>query len=100
MKKVIIGIVTFYQKYISPGLPRRCRYHPTCSQYMVDAVGTHGAFKGFVMGFGRILRCHPFVKGGIDYVPFKFTVRRNPDQDYHGPYDRRMKDDHTCNHKH
>lgn len=100
MKKVIISLVTFYQKRISPGLPRRCRYHPTCSQYMVDAVGTHGAFKGFVMGMGRILRCHPFVRGGIDYVPFNFTVRRNLDQEYHGPYDRRLKDEHQCGHKH
>ena len=100
MKKIIISVVTFYQRRISPGLPRRCRYHPTCSQYMVDAVGTHGAFKGFIMGLGRILRCHPFIRGGIDYVPFKFTLRRNPDQEYHGPYDRRLKDEHHCDHKH
>jgi putative component of membrane protein insertase Oxa1/YidC/SpoIIIJ protein YidD len=58
---------------------------------MVDALRTHGAFKGLLMGLSRILRCHPFVHGGIDYVPLKFSLRRNPDQNYHGPYDHRIK---------
>lgn len=90
MKKVFIGTVHFYQRYISPGLPPRCRYHPTCSEYMVDALQTHGAVKGLTMGTARILRCHPFVKGGIDYVPLKFSLKRNPDQEYHGPYTGRI----------
>lgn len=98
MSKIIIKTVRGYQKYISPGLPRRCRYHPTCSQYMLDAVGAHGSFKGFIMGIGRILRCHPFIKGGIDYVPLRFSLRRNPDQEYHGPYERVHKHDDHCNH--
>ncbi|MGX7350972.1 hypothetical protein RU97_GL000314 [Enterococcus canis] len=89
MGKIIIGLVRFYQRFISPGLPRRCRYHPTCSQYMLDAVRTHGGIKGTTMGIARILRCHPFVKGGIDYVPLTFSLRRNPDETYHGPYDHR-----------
>lgn len=86
MKKIILLIVGFYQKKISPGLPRRCRYHPTCSEYMVNAVSYHGGFKGFIMGMSRIFRCHPLVKGGIDYAPLHFTVRRNPDKKYPGPY--------------
>ena len=100
LKKLIESVVHFYQKHISPGLPRRCRYHPTCSQYMLDAVGQHGGFKGFIMGMGRIFRCHPFIKGGIDYVPLKFSLRRNPDQEYHGPYDGSVKEDehHNCHH--
>lgn len=77
MKKILIGLVNFYRRYISPGLPQSCRYYPTCSSYMIKAVETQGAFKGFLMGIARILRCHPFVKGGIDYVPQKFTLRRN-----------------------
>lgn len=93
MKKIILSVVHFYQKYISPGLPRRCRYHPTCSQYMVDAVNYHGGFKGFIMGIGRIFRCHPFVKGGVDYVPLKFTVRRNEGGEYAGPYEREKRND-------
>lgn len=91
MKKIIILPVRFYQKFISPLFPKSCRYHPTCSQYMIDAVNYHGAIKGFVMGTARILRCHPFVKGGIDYVPEKFSVRKNPDETYRGPYNRENK---------
>ncbi|MCB5951740.1 membrane protein insertion efficiency factor YidD [Enterococcus sp. BWT-B8] len=87
--KMIISVVGFYQRFISPALGPRCRYHPTCSEYMVDAVHTHGGIKGGVMGIARILRCHPFVKGGIDYVPLKFSLRRNPDKEYHGPYNYR-----------
>lgn len=86
MGKIIIGIVHFYQRFISPGINSRCRYYPTCSQYMVDAILTHGSFKGFLMGIARILRCHPFVPGGIDYVPLRFSLKRNPDETYHGPY--------------
>lgn len=86
MKKFLIWLVRGYQRFISPLFPPSCRYYPTCSQYMIDALRTHGAFKGFLMGFARILRCHPFVPGGIDYVPLTFSLRRNPDKEYHGPY--------------
>lgn len=85
MRKVLIRSVQGYQKYISPGLPRRCRYHPTCSQYMIDAIQMHGAVVGTTMGLARIARCHPFVKGGIDYVPDHFTVRRNKQEFYIDP---------------
>ncbi|MBO0476323.1 membrane protein insertion efficiency factor YidD [Vagococcus sp. DIV0080] len=85
----MIAPVRFYQKFISPMFPRSCRYHPTCSQYMIDAINCHGAFKGVAMGTSRILRCHPFVKGGIDYVPRKFSLKRNYDERYTGPYTRK-----------
>ncbi|MGY3750523.1 membrane protein insertion efficiency factor YidD [Vagococcus acidifermentans] len=91
MKSIIITLVRGYQRFISPLFPRSCRYHPTCSQYMVDAVHTHGAAKGFLMGIARILRCQPLAKGGIDYVPLHFSLRKNPDETYHGPYDKRVK---------
>ncbi|WP_071131125.1 membrane protein insertion efficiency factor YidD [Enterococcus timonensis] len=91
MKKIIVTLVHGYQRFISPAIPSRCRYYPTCSHYMEDAVLTHGAFKGFLMGSARILRCHPFVPGGIDYVPLKFSLRRNLDETYHGPYTYRRK---------
>ena len=87
--KIIVFIVGGYQRYISPALGNRCRYHPTCSQYMIDAVQTHGGVKGGMMGVARLLRCHPFVKGGIDYVPLKFSLKRNSDEQYHGPYNYR-----------
>ncbi|MGX6978697.1 membrane protein insertion efficiency factor YidD [Vagococcus elongatus] len=89
MKRLLLKLVHFYQKYISAGRPASCRYHPTCSQYMADAVTYHGALKGFLMGIARILRCHPFVKGGIDYVPLRFTLKRNPDDHYPGPYEKK-----------
>lgn len=86
MKKILLKMVRLYQKYISAGRPRSCRYHPTCSEYMIDALTYHGAFKGSIMGIARILRCHPFVQGGIDYVPLHFTIFRNPEEHYPGPY--------------
>jgi len=77
MKKILIGLVRGYQKFISPLTPPSCRYYPTCSNYMIQAVTVHGFFKGAVMGIARILRCHPFVHGGLDYVPTKFSLVRN-----------------------
>lgn len=77
MKSIIINFVRLYQKWISPLFPPSCRYRPTCSTYMIEAVEKHG-IKGVLMGIARILRCHPFVEGGEDPVPDEFTLRRNP----------------------
>lgn len=77
MKKVAKGLVRGYQLYISPFTPKTCRYEPTCSNYALEAIEKHGALKGSLMGIGRICRCHPFVKGGVDPVPDYFTLRRN-----------------------
>lgn len=79
MKKIVIGLVHVYQKYISPLFPPSCIYQPTCSTYMIQAIEKHGVLKGVTMGVGRILRCHPFILGGRDPVPDYFTVRRNKD---------------------
>lgn len=73
----MIGMVHGYQRYISPLFPPSCRYYPTCSNYMIQAIQKHGAIKGVLMGSTRILRCHPFVKGGYDPVPDHFSLRRN-----------------------
>ena len=77
MKKILIQLVRGYKRFISPLLPPSCRYYPTCSTYMIQAIEKHGAAKGFLMGSARILRCNPFVQGGVDYVPDKFSLRRN-----------------------
>ncbi|MBO0460705.1 MULTISPECIES: membrane protein insertion efficiency factor YidD [Enterococcus] len=77
MKKVLIYLVRGYQRFISPAFPPSCRYYPTCSNYMIQAIQVHGALKGTLMGTARIFRCHPFVKGGIDYVPRNFRLTRN-----------------------
>lgn len=77
MKTILIALVKGYQRFISPLFPPSCRYYPTCSSYTIEAIQVHGALKGSLMGITRILRCHPFVKGGIDYVPQKFSLKRN-----------------------
>lgn len=70
MKKALIAMVRFYQKYVSPckGSPS-CRFIPTCSQYALEALEKYGAVKGSLLAIRRILRCHPFSAGGYDPVP-------------------------------
>jgi putative membrane protein insertion efficiency factor len=60
--------IRLYQRFISPALPARCRYHPTCSAYAVEAVRTHGVLRGAVLAGWRLLRCNPFSAGGVDHV--------------------------------
>ena len=67
MKYLLLKFVRFYQVAISPMLPPRCRYTPTCSQYAVEALQKHGAYKGSMLALRRICRCHPF--GGSGYDP-------------------------------
>ncbi|MEQ9308737.1 MAG: membrane protein insertion efficiency factor YidD [Balneolaceae bacterium] len=67
--KLIIGLVRFYQLAISPWLGSSCRYSPTCSHYMIEAVNEWGPLKGFWMGMKRIGRCHPWGRDGFDPVP-------------------------------
>ncbi|OBW57311.1 membrane protein insertion efficiency factor YidD [Bacillus cereus] len=71
MKQIFIGIIRFYQKFISPMTPPTCRFYPTCSHYGLEAFQKHGAFKGFLLTCKRILKCHPFHPGGFDPVPDK-----------------------------
>lgn len=69
IKKFLIGGIRYYQKYISPWKATKCPYFPTCSQYGLEAIEKHGAFKGSLLAIWRILRCNPFSKGGYDPVP-------------------------------
>ena len=69
MKYVLLKFVRFYQVAISPMLPPRCRYAPTCSQYAVEALQKHGAYKGSMLALRRICRCHPFGGSWYDPVP-------------------------------
>jgi uncharacterized protein len=68
MRVVLISLLTFYKTAISPWLPPSCRFVPTCSEYAREAIERHGALRGSMMGLGRLLRCHPFHKGGYDPV--------------------------------
>ncbi|GFR55464.1 membrane protein insertion efficiency factor YidD [Bacillus sp. CN2] len=67
----MIAFIRGYQKFISPLTPPSCRFYPTCSQYGIEAVKTHGALKGGWLTLKRILKCHPFHPGGVDPVPDK-----------------------------
>lgn len=69
MKTVLIFFVKIYQGVLSPYLPNACRYTPTCSQYMIEAVTKHGALRGGWMGLKRFGRCHPWGGHGPDPVP-------------------------------
>lgn len=66
MKKILIILINFYQKAISPWLGPSCKYNPTCSEYTKQAIEKYGAIKGTIIGIKRILRCNPFSKGGYD----------------------------------
>lgn len=79
ISKLLIGLVRLYQRFISPLFPPSCRYRPTCSSYMIQALEKHG-IKGFLMGLARIFRCHPFVEGGDDPVPDHFSLKRNSEK--------------------
>jgi uncharacterized protein len=65
----LLGLLAVYRYMISPVLPQACRYHPSCSQYAVDAVRLHGPFLGPWLALKRLLRCHPWAPGGPDPVP-------------------------------
>ena len=69
MKRLLMALVRFYRKNISPLSPPRCRFSPTCSAYALEALEVHGALKGSLLTLWRILRCNPFSKGGYDPVP-------------------------------
>ena len=68
-KKILIALIGFYKKAVSPFLPPACRFHPTCSDYASEAVKAHGAPKGLFLAAVRLMKCHPYHRGGYDPVP-------------------------------
>lgn len=69
MKRAMLASLRFYKRRISPLLPPACKYTPTCSEYAMQAVERYGAVYGGYLAAKRLLRCHPFAKGGYDPVP-------------------------------
>jgi len=67
-QKVIAALIRAYQLTVSPLLGRRCRFYPSCSQYMLEAVRKYGPLRGVGLGIARLLKCHPFHPGGYDPV--------------------------------
>jgi len=76
MKKIMIAAIRLYQKYLSPLKGTKCPYFPSCSGYGLEAIETHGAFRGGLLALWRILRCNPFSKGGYDPVPEEFLRKK------------------------
>jgi putative membrane protein insertion efficiency factor len=71
MSTVLLAFVRMYQRFISPLLPPRCKYYPTCSNYTVEAIRVHGPWRGLALAGWRLLRCNPLSDGGLDPVPPK-----------------------------
>ena len=69
--RVLALPIIAYRRWISPALPARCRFYPSCSAYAMEALATHGAWRGLRLTLWRLLRCHPFHPGGYDPVPPK-----------------------------
>jgi putative membrane protein insertion efficiency factor/ribonuclease P protein component len=67
--RLLMAPIVAYRRWISPGLPDHCRFYPTCSEYAMTAIATHGPVRGMGLAVWRLLRCHPFHPGGIDPVP-------------------------------
>jgi len=76
-KRIFIGLIKGYRRYISPMFPPSCRFSPTCSQYAIAAIDRFGVIRGTWLGFWRICRCNPFVPCGYDPVPEAFSFLGN-----------------------
>jgi len=73
MTRLLLAILAFYKRWLSPALHSLgaggCKYVPTCSQYAAEAIAMHGPWRGSALALWRLLRCHPFARGGLDPVP-------------------------------
>ena len=67
MRTVLVGLINFYQKWISPSFAPRCKYYPSCSSYAASAISHYG-IRGVFMSIGRLFRCNPWSHGGVDYA--------------------------------
>ncbi len=77
MSYIFVKIIRLYQITLSPILGSNCRYHPTCSQYMIDAIDEWGILKGGILGIKRIAKCHPLGSKGFDPIPKKMKGKEN-----------------------
>jgi len=86
VKRLALLPIAAYQRWVSPAMPRRCRFEPTCSAYASIAIRRFGLLRGLVLATWRLLRCNPLSDGGFDPVPERFTLRSRPvdPAGYHG----------------
>ena len=75
MRRVLVAPIRGYQRFISPALPRSCKYHPSCSEYAVQAIRNYGVLRGLVLAAWRVLRCNPWSHGGVDPVEAQTIFR-------------------------
>lgn len=101
MKRVLLALIRFYRKYISPAFPGKCRFIPTCSEYGLEAIEKYGALRGGWLTFKRLLRCNPFNHGDfydpravitrrISAHPFRPAAVRGQEEAFHGFYPRSL----------
>ena len=78
MKRLLLSPIVAYQRWVSPGLPRRCRYEPTCSAYAAQSIRRFGPIRGLLLAGWRLLRCNPFSHGGFDELSDRRLFRNTP----------------------
>ncbi|HYZ29327.1 MAG TPA: membrane protein insertion efficiency factor YidD [Thermoleophilaceae bacterium] len=78
MRAVVVAPIRLYQRFVSPVLGPRCKYHPSCSAYAVEAIRTYGVPRGLVLAAWRLLRCNPWSHGGVDPVEAQTIFRTRP----------------------
>ena len=78
LRALALAPIRFYQRVISPAIPRRCKYYPTCSEYAVQAIRTYGIARGLVLAGWRLARCNPWSHGGVDPVESQTIFRSSP----------------------
>jgi uncharacterized protein len=78
LRGILVAPIRLYQRAISPALPARCKYHPSCSEYAVQAVRQYGVLRGVVLAGWRLLRCNPWSHGGVDFVEDQSLFRTRP----------------------
>ena len=78
MKRLLLGLIAAYKRWISPSMPQRCRYEPSCSTYTAESIRRFGVARGTLLAGWRVLRCNPFSHGGFDPIPERFTLKVGP----------------------
>lgn len=78
LRGAAIAPIRLYQRFVSPAIPRRCKYHPSCSEYSVTAIRRYGILRGLVLSVWRLLRCNPWSHGGVDLVEDQTLFRERP----------------------
>ena len=79
LRALLLGLIAGYRRFVSPLLPRACRFYPSCSEYASEAIARHGVVRGGVLSARRLARCHPWCEGGVDHVPNHTHAPRDVD---------------------